>query len=283
MSLNRFQAIFVGCTAFLLFVCVRSYSPYPEYRAPMTQVIKDEPFPDSKVSLDSILERRAHWSDSSRDSFRVHDTYVQKRIEKAAETVETVEPEIKETEKPPLPEEEKRVPHVPEVPLMKFTPKVEPGPEPIREVMDLLAVVDTIHVVRPKRPPAVRPSQRPKPPRTPGPKRTVPKKPTKTEHRKPIGKKPKQPAAGPSQPGVEPLKPYELPFRLQGIVKAEEDRGPMIILKDKESGKRVRRYEGQSFQGVRIRKIGPGSVEVEVPDEGLELRYMDTIHKWVAM
>ena len=250
----------------------------------MTQVIKDDPFPDSKVSLDSILERRVHWSDSSRDSFRVHDTFVQKRIEKEVK-VETVEkPEIQETEKPPPPEEEKKVPYIPDVPVMEFTPKVEPEPEPIREVMDLLAVVDTIHVVRPKPQPrpAARPSPRPKPPKAPGTKRTVPKKPTKSEHRKPIGKRPKPPV-GPSQPGVEPPKPYELPFRLQGIVKAEEDRGPMIILKDKESGKRVRRYEGQTFQGVRIRKIGPGSVEVEVPDEGLELRYMDTIHKWVAM
>jgi hypothetical protein len=49
------------------------------------------------------------------------------------------------------------------------------------------------------------------------------------------------------------------------------------------SGKRFRRFQGQKYEGVIIRKIGPGTVEVEVPSESLQMRYVDTTHRWVTM
>jgi len=276
LSLNKFQALFIGCTGFLVFVCLRSYSPYPEYQAPMTHIVKDQALPDSEVSVEALLDLDPSWLESNRDAFAVHDKYVQKLLEKTEKT-DDPDPII---EPPPVPvEDEVKPPPVPEVPLLP-TDFIKPKPpkEPKRPVLDLLTSVNPIKVVRPPEPSRVqpkRPAPRPKSPR-PG---VVPRKPKITEHRPTI----RPPTPGGDEPALEPEKPYELPFKLQGIVRADEEKGPFIIVLDKETGKRARRYEGQKYHGVVIRKIGPGTVEIEVPEEDLELRYADTIHKWLPM
>jgi hypothetical protein len=245
LSLNKYQALFVGCIVFLLFISFRSYAPFPDYGVPMTQVVKDRPFPDSEVSVEALLAAEPSWLGSNRDAFSVHDTYAGK-VKKA--TTGTVDNSLLKA-----------------VPVMTVGDIKHPKPKK-RPVIDQLASVDRIKVERPAEPKVTPQPPAPTPPKTGG----VP---------------PKPPASAPPTPApaAEPPKPYELPFQLQGIVRADEEKGPFVILIDKQTGKRVRRYEGQKFQGVHIRKIGPGTVEVEVPDEGLELRYADTIHKWLPL
>lgn len=275
LSLNKFQALFIGCTGFLVFVCLRSYSPYPDYQAPMTHIVKDQPFPDSDVSVDALLDVEPSWLESNRDAFAVHDTYVQKVLkkEKPEETDAIIVP-------PTVPVgDEVKPPPVRDVPLLPSDfIKPHPPKGPKRADLNLLTSVDPIKVERPAEPPRVQP--RPATPRRPVPRPgVVPRKPKVSEHRPPIS--PATP--GGDEPPLEPEKPYELPFQLQGIVRAVEETAPFIIVVDKETGKRARRYEGQKYQGVVIRKIGPGTVEVEVPDENLELRYADTVHKWLPL
>jgi hypothetical protein len=244
LSLNRYQTLFVGCIVFLLFISFRSYAPFPDYGVPMTQVVKDRPFPDSGVSVDALLAAEPSWLSSNRDAFAVHPSYTEK----------VGKPEANE---------DNGLRKIPDIdPKTIRSPKTKKRP-----VIEQLTAVGPVKVERPPEPPKVAP-----PP--PGP--TPPK---------PGAVPPKPPVSPPTAvtPPPEPPKPYELPFQLQGIVRADEDKGPCVILVDKQTGKRVRRYEGQKYQGVHIRKIGPGTVEVEVPDEGLELRYADTIHKWLPM
>lgn len=230
MHINRYQVIFILAASFLVFTCVRSYSPFPQYSYPRTPIVKAEPLPDPDISVEAILEQKPHWLSTSRDPFQVHADLTQKIIK-------------------------------PQVP----TPVTPPRPK-----------YTIIALGPPQPPPRPAPTPVPTPPQPVLPPVLPPRPPTPT------------PGGGGPTPGgqgtpPEPAKPYELPFVFQGIVRADEAAGPMVILRDKESGKVVRRSEGEVFEGVHIRKIAPNSVEVEVPSEGLQFRYIDNLRKWVAL
>lgn len=231
---NRYQAFFFLSIAFLVFVCFRSYSPYPAYKIPRTQTIKAEPLPDPEVSMEAILEQKPHWLSTSRNLFQVHPEYIQKVIKP-----------VEKTPGKPTPPQARIIalapPHPPEI--------IKPTPSPVK--------------VTPPPPPLSGGGNPPPPPPGSG--------------NPPGGNQ----SSEPEQP-VEP--PYELPFVFQGIVlMGESGGGPMVILKDKETGRVVRRSEGQTIQGVHIRKIAPNSVEVEVPAEGLQFRYVDNLRQWVSL
>lgn len=239
---------------------------------PQTQVIEDEPLQQTSVSVASLLEVGPHWLEDSRDTFRIHPDFKSKIIAppKPVEPVENIVPPppveiVKADPTPPL-----RV--VPELQPNEIIdrPPVEPEQERIFP-MDQLAMVAPITVIRPA--PKIRP--KPRAPKTKPKPDVVPQKPKESKGRETLTPEP--------EPEVEPIEPYELPFQFQGIIRASQEKGPLVILKDKETGKRVRRYQGQKFNGVVIKKIGPGTVEVEVLDEGLEFRYVDTMHKWLPM
>jgi Tfp pilus assembly protein PilP len=271
LGVNKFQAVFVTSAVFLFFVCVRTYAPFPEFIMPQTQVVEDEPLQQTSVSVVALLEVGPHWLEDSRDTFRVHPDFSTKIIAppKPKEVDEPVIPpppiEVEDDPTPPL----REVPELAENEIID-RPPVEPKPERIFP-MDQLSMVNPVTVTRPEPPKIkIKPKTKPKP--KPG---VVPDKPKEGIGRETLIPEP--------EPEVEPIEPYELPFQLQGIIRANQERGPLVILKDKESGKRVRRYQGQRFNGVVIKRIGPGTVEVEVPDEDLQFRYVDTMHKWLPM
>jgi len=271
LGVNKFQAVFVASAMFLFFVCVRTYAPFPEFIMPQTQVVKDEPLQQTTVSIASLLEVGPHWLEDSRDTFRIHPDFKSKVIAppKPVVPIEIIVPpppvEIVKVDTTPLLRE---VPELKENEIID-RPPVEPEPERVSP-MEQLAMVDRITVTRPDPPKAKVDTIAPKP--KPG---VVPEKPQESIGRETLTPEP--------EPVVEPIVPYELPFQLQGIIRANQEKGPLVILKDKESGEQVRRYQGQKFNGVIIKKIGPGTVEVEVPDKGLTFRYVDTMHKWLPM
>jgi hypothetical protein len=76
MSLNRYVILFALCAAFLVLVCLRSYAPYPNYRIPHTPIVPGQALPRAGVPVEKILEPKAAWTDSSRNSFDVHGKYV---------------------------------------------------------------------------------------------------------------------------------------------------------------------------------------------------------------
>ena len=256
--MNRYQGVFSVAGAFLLFIGIRSYSPYPNYPIPRTQLTGDEPLPQPDVSVEDILRLKPFWSDKNRDTFQKHQTFIPKIISRVAEEP----PPPPAPEVPPEPEPEK-------IELIVLAPPKPPVPEQIDPGLT--------------EPKEIKPKRPPKP-------LIVPEAPVqKSKGRPTLGLKPptskpptsKPPTSRPSEPPAEPEKPYELPFQFQGIVRPGGEISAMVILRNKKTGGVIRRHEGQKFQGVHFRKISPSSVEIEIPSEGLHLRYSDSKHAWI--
>ncbi|MDP6115677.1 MAG: hypothetical protein QGF00_23190 [Planctomycetota bacterium] len=263
-GLNKYQMFCTVCAGLLIFVCYRTAQPYPEFQVPTTQLVQKQALLASNVSIEEFLQVGPHWADNSRDTFRLHPDYTQR--------IETIK--IAGRRSLPRPN--------PRKPLHGKTGKTAGedtqtgqnqerfGASSVRkDFLDQLQKAS----------------------------RAIPTRPESQQHLSSSVSEPiiLSPTTTPIPPVTEfavqfatvdpPVAddPYTLPFRLEGIVKAKEKAPALVILHDLHSGKRFRRFQGQNYEGVIIRKIGPGTVEVEVPSESLQMRYVDTTHRWVTM
>lgn len=75
MPLNRYQTTFALSATLLLFVCLRSWAPYPEYLAPRTQIVRDEPISPLEPSALSFRSG-PQLGAPVRCSFEVHRRFV---------------------------------------------------------------------------------------------------------------------------------------------------------------------------------------------------------------
>jgi len=266
-GLNKYQMFCTACAGLLILVCYRSAQPYPEFIVPATQLVQRQVLPASNFASEEFLPVGPHWADSNRDTFRMHPDYAQLVIGKGI--VVHIPP------KPPVPGRNPEKDNADQKEDQQEADQTGGGSEnpysTAEAKPDILLLLEEVDRAKPFRPNLQASDDLQSSGTEPillSP--TNPPVPTLTE---PV----------PEHVAVAASDPYRLPFRLEGIVKAKERAPPQVILHDLQTGKRVRRFQGQKYGGVIINKIGPGTVEVEVPTESLQLRYIDTAHRWVTM
>jgi hypothetical protein len=266
-GLNKYQMFCTVCAGVLIMVCYRTAQPYPEFKVPTAQLVQRQTLPAPNFAIEEFLQVGPHWAESSRDTFRPHSDYVQK-IDEMIVVIPKPIPTNPGIKKDKSEEGGKLFGQIPQGGTNK------PGATTTAriDILDKLQEVARVKAIRQIPPVSDQPdsSETALIILTP----TIPPAPMLTESIPELVATANTSAAS---------DPYRLPFRLEGIVKTKEKAPPQVILHDLQSGKRVRRFQGQKYGGVIINKIGPGTVEVEVPSESLQMRYIDTAHRWITM
>lgn len=267
-GLNKYQMFCTACAGLLILVCYRSGQPYPEFKVPATQLVQRQALPESNFALEEFFQVGPHWADNSRDTFSVHPDYIP--LVSGGVVAGPYRPGNGNDSGNGTPEQASNQPKP--IPASGGTRLPISTTNAPADILSLLEEATRIKVTRPE----FHGSEF----QLSSSIDTLILTPTSPPPPMLSESTPEQVAIADTSVAGDS---YRLPFRLEGIVKATEQAPPQVILHDTQSGKRIRRFQGQAYEGVIIRKIGPGTVEVEVPTERLQMRYIDTAHRWVTM
>ena len=284
MPSKRYQVIALASAAFLLFVCVRSYWPRPEYSLPRSQLVCESPTPTLVDHLALLGPQLADPLEVGRNTFLVHADYIP-----VLPPVRYADPQRGTTDE-----------------------LVRPDPiSPNRRTAAATTDQEGLTTVGVDSPDETNLDGRQVTPPDAGSEGTMGNLTTGPEIARTGGAEDgadaalddrdlgadlatdtsgSVSAAGTVLPPVDPAgqddsasQAYELPFHFQGIIRVHSRGNKIAVFRDRSTGEELRRYEGQSYRGVRFLRITPSAVEMAIPERDLRLRYVRTEREWVSL